>query len=172
MALSIQQGRERLISVPYSSYVVCTFWYHRLARLGTSDSVERNAMADEIKRPDKDEQVKRTDLSSERPSRRLGPPYGKEPPEFTLEPAQEIILRAAPPAIILRGRPAELFASVVCTAAWFGLVRYGAGLNGPLALTVAVGATLFFGVMGTGGRLRLSFGMRWRGRGRREGGED
>jgi len=74
--------------------------------------------------------------------------------------------------IILRGRPAELFASVVCTAAWFGLLRYGAGLNRPLALVFAVGATLFFGVVGTGGRLRLNFGMRWRGRGGREGGED
>jgi hypothetical protein len=65
----------------------------------------------------------------------------------------------------------ELFSSFVSTAAWFGLVHYGAGLNRPLALAMAIGATLFFGLVGTGDGFQLRFGMRLRGRSRRQGGE-
>jgi hypothetical protein len=115
-------------------------------------------MADEIKGPDKGDGVKRTDLSAERPSF-LGLPYGTEP-------APEITLRAAPPVVILRGKPAELLTWWMSTAAWFWLLQDRAGLNRPAAIALSVGATVFFGALGPGGWFR------WRGRGGRKGGED
>jgi hypothetical protein len=113
-------------------------------------------MGEQIKGPEQNYGTKKTDLSAETPTARVGPPW-------RTEPAGEVTLR---------GRPAELFSSAISVAAWFVLLRFGLELNRYLALVLAAGATWLFGGTGVGGgRIRLIVGMRWWGRDRHGGGE-
>jgi hypothetical protein len=111
-----------------------------------------------IKDPGSDEDrprdgIRETDLSAEIPTARVGPPWRTEP------------------EIRVRGLPAEMITSVLCTAATFILLRFGFELNRYVSLGVAFVSTIPWFYMSIGRRggtkIGVSFKL-WRDSGHRE----